>query len=390
MKAAKSMQKHDQQINRLMMIGWLIIVFVLIVAYFGEYLKGVRTGSYMLVFSLVTVLPPLVCLLLYRQDKGSPRLRYFIIVGYSIMYVFVLLTGSTTMVFTYIFPLLTLIVLYHQPKLVLSMGIVSLLANIAYDAKLYRDGMITLETSKDVEIQLALIILCFGYLYLASRLYNDIQEKNNTYLQEIERKNQEIQQVTLETITTIANIIDAKDEYTKGHSQRVAEYSAALAKELGYSDEAVNNVRFIALLHDIGKIGIPDSILKKPGRLSDEEFAQMKQHVTIGNRILQDNTVIKDLNKGARYHHERYDGKGYAEGLKGEQIPEIARIICLADAYDAMTSNRVYRPRLSQEEVLSELRRNSGSQFDPAMVDVFIRMLSEKDNAQLCGEPTSN
>lgn len=370
------MQKHEQQINRLMMIGWIVIVFVLIVAYFGEYLKGVRTGSYMLVFSLVTVLPSLGCLLLYLRDKSSRHLRYFILAGYSIMYVYVLLTGSTTMVFTYIFPLLTLIVLYHQPKLVLSMGIVSLLANIAYDIKLYHDGLITLETSKDVEIQLALIILCFGYLYLASRLYNDIQEKNTAYLQEIEKKNQEIQKVTMETITTIANIIDAKDEYTKGHSQRVAEYSAALAKELGYSQEAVNNVRFIALLHDIGKIGIPDSVLKKPGRLSNEEFSLMKQHVTIGNRILQDNTIVKDLYKGARYHHERYDGKGYAEGLKGEQIPEIARIICLADSYDAMTSNRVYRPRLSDEDVMSELKKNSGSQFDPAMAEVFIRMIS--------------
>lgn len=378
------MQKHDQQINRLLMIGWLIIVFVLIAAYFGEYLKGVRTGSYMLAFSLVTVLPPLGCLLLYRQDKGSHRLRYFILAGYSIMYVFVLLTGSTTMVFTYIFPLLTLIVLYHQPKLVLSMGIVSLLANIAYDVKLYLEGKITLETSKDVEIQLALIVLCFGYLYMASRLYNEIQEKNNTYLQEIEKKNQEIQQVTLQTITTIANIIDAKDEYTKGHSQRVAEYSAALARELGYSQDAVNNVRYIALLHDIGKIGIPDAVLKKPGRLSEEEFALMKQHVTIGNRILQDNTVIKDLYKGAKFHHERYDGKGYTEGLKGDQIPEIARIICLADSYDAMTSNRVYRNRLSDEDVMSELRKNSGSQFDPAMVEVFVRMLSEHKLAPPC------
>lgn len=378
------MQKHDQQINGLLMIGWLIIVFVLIAAYFGEYLKGVRTGSYMLAFSLVTVLPPLGCLLLYRQDKSSHRLRYFILAGYSIMYVFVLLTGSTTMVFTYIFPLLTLIVLYHQPKLVLSVGIVSLLANVAYDVKLYLEGKITLETSKDVEIQLALIVLCFGYLYMASRLYNDIQEKNNTYLQEIEKKNQEIQQVTLQTITTIANIIDAKDEYTKGHSQRVAEYSAALARELGYSQEAVNNVRYIALLHDIGKIGIPDAVLKKPGRLSEEEFSLMKQHVTIGNRILQDNTVIKDLYKGAKFHHERYDGKGYAEGLKGDQIPEIARIICLADSYDAMTSNRVYRKRLSDEDVMSELRKNSGSQFDPAMVEVFVRMLSEHKLTQSC------
>ena len=139
-----------------------------------------------------------------------------------------------------------------------------------------------------------------------------------------------------------------------------------------------SNVRYIALLHDIGKIGIPDSVLKKPGRLSDEEFQLMKQHVTIGSRILQDNSAVRELRKGVQYHHERYDGKGYAEGLKGEQIPEIARIICLADSYDAMTSNRVYRPRLSDLAVMSELVKNSGSQFDPAMTEVFIRMIKEK------------
>lgn len=127
------MEAQDKKINRSMMIGWLIIVCILVVAYFGEYLKGVRTVSYMSVFYLVTILPALICLFLYYHNKSSRKLRYYIIFGYSIMYAFVLITGSTTMVFTYIFPLLSLIVLYHQPKLVLSMGIVSLLANIAYD-----------------------------------------------------------------------------------------------------------------------------------------------------------------------------------------------------------------------------------------------------------------
>lgn len=378
------MEKHDQKINQRLMVGWGIIVLVLILAYLGEYWKGVRTGSYMLAFSLATVLPPLGCLWLYLRRKDSPYLRYAIIAGYSVMYVFVLMTGSTTMVFTYIFPLLTLIVLYHQPKLVLSMGIVSLLANIAYDVKLALDGKVTLENSKDMEIQLALIILCFGFLYAASQLYDEIQRKNEEYLREIQQKNQEIQQVTLETITTIVSIIDAKDEYTKGHSQRVAEYAAALARELGYSQEDVNRVQYIALLHDIGKVGIPDSILKKSARLSQEEYDVMKQHVTIGNKILQDNSVIRDLAKGAQYHHERYDGHGYSQGLKGEDIPEVARIICLADSYDAMTSDRVYRPRLSDEAVMEELRKNSGTQFDPKLVEVFIRMLGRK-NADLSG-----
>lgn len=376
------METHDQKINRSMMIGWIIITIVLVLAYLGEYLKGVRTSTYMFAFYLVTVVPALICLGLYLRDKSSRYLRYYIIIGYSIMYVFVLLTGNTTMVFTYIFPLLTLIVLYHQPKLVLLMGIASLLANIVYDVRLYWEGKVTLDNSRDLEIQLALIVLCFGFLYAASRMYDSIQRKNAEYLQEIERKNKEIQRVTLEAISTIANIIDAKDEYTKGHSQRVADYASELAKRLGYSEDELENVRYIALLHDIGKIGIPDSVLKKTARLSDQEFEVMKQHVDIGNRILHENTVIKDLFKGAKYHHERYDGNGYSEGLQGEDIPEVARIICIADSYDAMTSSRVYRPRMTQEQAIQELLKNSGSQFDPDMIKVFIQILAEKESQQ--------
>ncbi|MGN0672146.1 MAG: HD-GYP domain-containing protein [Anaerovoracaceae bacterium] len=332
----------------------------------------------MFTFSLVTVLPALACLGLYLKDKASRLLRYYIIFGYNIMYLFVLMTGNTMMVFTYIFPLLSPIVLYHQPRLVLVMGIVSLLANIIFDIKLYTDGKITLDNSRDIEIQLALIALCFGALYVASRMYDSIQRRNYEYLKAIEDKNIEIQRVTLEAISTIANIIDAKDEYTKGHSQRVAEYAVELARKLGYSEAELNNVHVIALLHDIGKIGIPDSVLNKAARLSDEEYEIMKQHVDIGNRILHDNTVIENVSLGVKYHHERYDGSGYTEGLKGEEIPEVARIICLADAYDAMTSDRVYRPRLTDEQAINELIRNSGTQFDPDMVKAFVQLLEEK------------
>lgn len=367
----------EEKINRNMMIGWIIIVVILVAAYLGEYLKGVRTLSYMLLFNLVTVGPMLVCLILYFRDKKSYYLRYQILAGYSVMYTFVLLTGHTSMVFTYIFPLLSLIVLYHQPKLVLMVGLVSLAANLLYDLKLYLNGLITVESSKDVEIQLALIFLCFGFLYVASRLYDDIQRKNAEYLREIEEKNREIQRVMLDTTTTIVNIIDAKDEYTKGHSQRVSEYSAAIARELGYSEEEIGSVRYVALLHDIGKIGIPDAVLKKPDRLDAEEFATMKQHVAIGAGILHGNQMINALEIGAKYHHEKYDGSGYAEGLKGENIPEIARIIGLADAYDAMTTDRVYRKRLTDREVITELQKNSGTQFDPKLVELFIRLLEE-------------
>lgn len=184
-------------------------------------------------------------------------------------------------------------------------------------------------------------------------------------------------QIGNETIIAIAKTVDAKDSLTSRHSQRVSEYSALLAKELGFSDEEIENLRKAALMHDIGKIGIPDSILNKPGRLTDEEYAIMKTHVTKGAEILKDFTLIEHVVEGAKYHHEKYDGTGYPEGLKGEEIPLYGRIIAVADAFDAMTANRVYRKKLDFEKVLSELRRCRGTQFDPEFIDAFLKVIDE-------------
>lgn len=372
------MNQKEYRINRTLLHGWFVIVVILVVAYFGEYLKGVRTLEYMAVFSIVTVVPPLVCYAIYRKDESSERLRYLILSGYLLMYFFVLITGSTTMVFTYIFPLLTLIVLYHHSTLVLETFLVTMIANIIYVVKNYHQGLINLENSKDIEIQFALIFLCFGFLYTASKLYNSIHKQNLQYVDELNEKQRLLQNATLQNITTIANIIDAKDEYAKGHSQRVAGYACALAEELGYSKEEVRNVEYIGLLHDIGKIGMPDDILNKIGKLNQEEYEKMKDHVVIGGEILNGNRMIEGLTEGVKYHHERYDGKGYPEGLSGKNIPEIARIICIVDAYDAMTSYRVYRHGLAEDEIVHELENNAGKQFDPEYVKVFIRLIKEK------------
>ena len=171
--------------------------------------------------------------------------------------------------------------------------------------------------------------------------------------------------------------VDVKDENTSQHSARVAEYSVMIAKRLGWSEAECENLRQIALLHDIGKIGIPDSILNKPARLTDEEYEVMKSHVVIGSKILKDFTLVKNLADGVRYHHERYDGKGYVEGLKGKDIPLDARIIGIADAFDAMTSNRVYRDHLDLDYVINELKRCSGTQFDPQLVEIFLGLVED-------------
>lgn len=180
-----------------------------------------------------------------------------------------------------------------------------------------------------------------------------------------------------ETIIAIAKAVDAKDANTSQHSERVAEYSVLIAKRLGWEDERCENLRKIALLHDIGKIGIPDSVLNKPSRLTDEEYAIMKTHVTKGAEILKDFTIVDHVADGVCYHHERYDGTGYVKGLKGEEIPINARIIGIADAFDAMTSNRVYRKHLDMDYVMEELKKGSGTQFDPNITAIMIELVEE-------------
>ncbi len=371
------MDRQLKKLNRCLMLGWLAIVVVLTSTYLGEYVRGHRDLPYIIAFLSVTVIPAVLCLIYYLHDKSSDRLRYYAVAGYLLMYTFVLLNTNTVMTYGYIIPMLSLIVLYHSPKLVLVMGGVALAANIGCVIRFFVIGMVTFDDIKDVEIQLGMIMFCFIFAYIASRIYRRIVEQNEEYIDSINDKQKQLERVTLQTITTIANIIDAKDEYTKGHSYRVAEYSSALARELGYDDDRVSKVKYIGLLHDIGKIGIPDSILNKPGKLTDSEYALMRKHAEIGGNILNGNNMIENMGDGAMYHHERYDGRGYPMGLKGEEIPEMARIIGLADAYDAMTSNRVYRKRLSDETVATEIKRCSGTQFDPRIAEIFVKMIEE-------------
>lgn len=371
------MDSHIHKINRDLIIGWMVIVGVLFVSYCGEVLKGERSIPYLIAFMLVTGIPPLVCAFLYKKQADLVELRYYIVVGYFIMYLFCMITGSTSLVFCYILPMLSLLVLYHQPKLILYTGMAAMLVNLASLCVKIQEGELTLSNSKDGEIQVALLFLCFAGSYTATRLYDEITKQNTEYVNILDEKNNQIQKMTLQTIATIANTIDAKDEYTRGHSRRVSEYSMAIAQELGLSEDEVYNIRSVALLHDIGKIGVPDAVLNKPGRLTDEEYQLMKQHTIVGSEILKDIRMLPGIDVGARYHHERYDGKGYPDGLKGEQIPFIARIIAAADAYDAMTSNRVYRKRLDNGFVLQELKNGSGKQFDPQVVQALIRLLEE-------------
>ncbi|MBQ8305770.1 MAG: response regulator [Blautia sp.] len=212
---------------------------------------------------------------------------------------------------------------------------------------------------------------------LERRISNTIalEELQKHLQQKIDEKTQEIKTLALQSIYAIVHTLEAKDDVTRGHSVRVAGFSRALAVEMGLDDTKVEQVYQTALLHDVGKIGIPDAILKKKGQLTEEEFTIIKQHTTIGADILSTISTMDFLQQGARYHHERYDGRGYPMGLSGEQIPLIGRIIAVADVYDALISERQYKNAMEKYSARDQLLKNSGSQFDPEVLRCFIRLL---------------
>lgn len=194
---------------------------------------------------------------------------------------------------------------------------------------------------------------------------------------EVQKKTSELESLSLHVVQTLAKTIDAKDAYTNGHSERVAELSREIAKRYGYDEARQEEIYMMGLLHDVGKIGVPDTVINKPGRLTDEEFGMIKKHPVKGAEILATVSEMPKLVTGARWHHERFDGTGYPDGLKGESIPEEARIIAVADAYDAMTSHRSYRDIIPQDHVKSEIEKGMGTQFDEKFACIMLDMIAE-------------
>ncbi len=205
---------------------------------------------------------------------------------------------------------------------------------------------------------------------------------------EVERKTRENERLSVQIVKTLAEAIDAKDTYTNGHSGRVAKYSREIAKRYGYDEEKQDLIYMMGLLHDVGKIGIPDAIINKPAKLNFHEYQTIKSHPVMGAKILETITEMPQLVVGARWHHERFDGTGYPDGLKGYDIPEEARIIAVADAYDAMSSRRSYRSPIHQRRLIEEISEGSGTQFDPVFADIMIEMINE-DTGYKMKESTS-
>lgn len=214
-----------------------------------------------------------------------------------------------------------------------------------------------------VEVGIIGILLFFLPLLLARRSFELYTKMRKVYL---------------DTIRALAAAIDAKDPYTKGHSERVAEISVALAQELNLSDRDIESIEYTALLHDIGKIGIADNILGKNSSLTNKEFDKIKEHTVMGAKIIEPVDFLKNSYKAIYHHHEKYNGKGYPDGIKSENIPILARIIAVADAYDAMGSDRPYRKKFNKDKILKELKDQSGKQFDPEVIKVLLSVLDRE------------
>ena len=243
----------------------------------------------------------------------------------------------------------------------------------------HKDLAPPLETIKRLEIQ--------GYceksdkfdqlLLLIESGIKSIEQMNTikTINKQLHDKNEELERAYLDTIGILRQTVEAKDPYTRGHSDRVSEYSVLIGKKLGLDEKTLHILKIGGLFHDIGKIGIPDSILLKESKLSDEEYSQIKNHPMIGVHMLGDAAIFTDILPIVKHHHERYDGRGYPTQLVGDDIPYVARIAAVADTFDAMTSKRSYRDSLPIDVVRAEIERCSGTQFDPNIAKVFLDIM---------------
>lgn len=224
-------------------------------------------------------------------------------------------------------------------------------------------------------VVIGMIIFTLCALYDTFERYRE-HERNRHEARLAEQRNQS-EALTLRMILTLSEELESKDEFKKGHSSRVAEYSGLIAREAGVPESEIKKIKYAAALHDIGKVGIPDTILHKPGKLTEEEYSIIKTHTENGAKIVDGIKLISYVGDIVRYHHEKYNGEGYPDGLKGEEIPYYARIVAIADAYDAMSTGRIYRSALDEKQIREKLISNRGEQFDPELADMFITMLDE-------------
>jgi len=275
----------------------------------------------------------------------------------------------------YIIPAVICAIIYYLINLNLFMIVISLAEEVSILSvwkKRLRGIIVTYIALTPIGFVMALVYVSIGIWGIILFFFPLILARRSFELYTKMRK------IYLDTIRALATAIDAKDPYTKGHSERVAKMALALAQELNLPEREIEKIEYTALLHDIGKIGVDERILGKDDGLTDEEYKKIKEHTITGAKIIEPVDFLKDSYKAIYHHHERYDGDGYPDGIKEQDIPLSARIISVADAYDAMGSDRPYRKKLKQDKIMKELAEQSGKQFDPKIVKALISVLNRE------------
>lgn len=270
-------------------------------------------------------------------------------------------------------------ILYEDGKLTTFTTIISTVGSLVAIFARATDAEYNKDIGPEALIALALPL---SVMVFAKLITKTLRERRNAVKEAViraEKSNAAAEKMALsfKMLETLAGTIDAKDKYTNGHSMRVATYATRLAEELGWDQERIEKLRYEALLHDIGKIGVPDAILNKPSKLTDVEFDLIKSHTVVGADILKNMVAVPNATEVARYHHERFDGRGYPSKISGNAIPINARMVCIADSFDAMSSDRIYRKALKREVIIEELVKGRGTQFDPELLDVFLKLYEE-------------
>lgn len=346
---------------------------------------------------IILMLSPLPVLFYADQVQHRKYRRLYLPIGWLAIFNFII---STILHLTGILDYIETLFVSHA---ILLLTVFAVLFTFALDIKkdkkrrnlLAFTGLLAATVSVMIEgistyfvVSLSGIFVGIGMIILFS--LNVLRTAGNIHMMELRRQKKELakrkrqmEKVSLQMIQTLSTTIEAKDEYARGHSHRVAEYAALIAGELGWCSEEIMNLKYAAHLHDIGKIGIPDMLLNKPACLTPEEYSVIKEHTVIGAEILKNISLIPHVAEVARSHHEHYDGTGYPDGLAGENIPLSARIVAIADCYDAMNSKRIYRNALPPEKIFKEIENNRSTQFDPELTDIFLNLLCD-DRVHIC------
>ena len=376
---------------------WLVLIFFLAISAFAEFIPvdlpigGVMSIGFPIDFVLILVYGPAFAMLITVLGALISEIIARKISWHKILFnaaQFALSAGIAGVVYQYtggiigfqnffrfIFPAALCAIIYCLINLVLVTMFISLDQGSRITAVWrinFKDVLPTYLAEAPLGFLMAIVYVEVGILGILLFFLPLLMARRSFELYTKMRK------VYLDTIRALAAAIDAKDPYTKGHSERVAETSVALAQELNLSDKDIENIEYTALLHDIGKIGIADNILGKTSSLTNKEFDKIKEHPVMGAKIIEPVDFLKNSYKAIYHHHEKYNGKGYPDGLKEKDIPLSARIIAVADAYDAMGSDRPYRKKLNKDKILNELKDQAGKQFDPEVVEALISVLDRE------------